>query len=125
MNPSNNDSVVNQPSSSVQKVPSGIATNNQPVAAPGPMPSVQLPPLTPLGINPIQMPVNLNSQAGLISPSSTNIAEDKDIIEPEWVKKAKTIVNGSSDDPFKQSEELTVLKADYMQKRYNKIVKLK
>jgi len=52
-------------------------------------------------------------------------ADDKDVIEPEWVHKAKAIVLTTSDDPYKQSEQLTVFKADYMQKRYNKIVKLK
>jgi hypothetical protein len=53
------------------------------------------------------------------------VADDKDIIEPEWVNKAKSIVAHSRDDPYKQSEDLTVFKADYMQKRYNKTIKLK
>jgi hypothetical protein len=53
------------------------------------------------------------------------VAEDKDVIEPEWVNGAKAIVARNQDDPYKQSEELTVFKADYMQKRYNKTIKLK
>lgn len=62
---------------------------------------------------------------GVSQASALQVADDKDVIEPEWVHKANAIVNSTFDDPYKQSEDLTVLKADYMQKRYNKIVKLK
>lgn len=51
-------------------------------------------------------------------------ADDNDLIEKEWVDGAKRIVESTRDDPYKQSEELTVLKADYMKKRYNKTIKL-
>jgi hypothetical protein len=58
------------------------------------------------------------------SSSSPQFAQDKDLIDKEWVNKAKSIVERNKDDPFKQSEELTLLKADYMQKRFNKTLKL-
>jgi hypothetical protein len=61
----------------------------------------------------------------VVQAAGFQVADDKDVIEPEWVHKAKAIVLTTSDDPYKQSEELTVFKADYMQKRYNKTVKLK
>jgi hypothetical protein len=51
-------------------------------------------------------------------------ADDGDLIEKEWVNKAKEIVARTIDDPYKQSKELTVFKADYMQKRYGKSIKL-
>ena len=63
--------------------------------------------------------------SGVSQAIDLQIADDKDVIEPEGVRKANAIVNSTVDDPYKQSEDLTVLKADYMQKRYNKIVKLK
>ncbi len=51
-------------------------------------------------------------------------AADSDIIEVEWVEKAKRIVADTHDDPYQQVQQLNVLKAEYMQKRYNKAVKL-
>jgi hypothetical protein len=46
------------------------------------------------------------------------------LIEKEWVDKAKKIVEHTRDDPYRQSEELTVVKAEYMKKRYDKTVKV-
>lgn len=51
-------------------------------------------------------------------------AEDNDLIEKEWVTKAKQLIEKTRDDPYLQSQELTNFKADYMQKRYNKVIKL-
>lgn len=54
------------------------------------------------------------------------IADDGgDLIEKEWVNRAKQIVGRTRDDPYKQSEELTVLRADYMKKHFNKTIELK
>ena len=82
---------------------------------------------TPL--NPTQgVPVNpipLTTPGASVNQASYQVADDKDVIEPEWVHKVKSIVTSTADDPYKQSEDLTALKADYMQKRYNKIIKLK
>lgn len=47
-------------------------------------------------------------------------AADSDLIEKEWVLKAKQIVDHTAEDPFKQQEELSKMKADYLKKRYNK-----
>lgn len=61
-------------------------------------------------------------------PASTNVVnnlpDDGDLIEKEWVEKAKQIVDKNRDDPYKQSEELNVFKADYMKQRYNKSIKV-
>ena len=57
-------------------------------------------------------------------PIIAQLAQDKDLIEREWVDKAKHIVENTRDDPFKQNEELTNLKADYMKKQFNKTIKL-
>jgi len=51
-------------------------------------------------------------------------AADSDVIEVEWVEKAKHIVAETHDDPYQQVRQLNLLKAEYMQKRYNKTVKL-
>jgi hypothetical protein len=60
--------------------------------------------------------------------TSTNgnpqIADDNDLIEKEWVAKAKQIIATYKSDPYNQSKEMTEFKADYMKKRYNKVIKV-
>jgi hypothetical protein len=51
-------------------------------------------------------------------------AEDTDLIEREWVDKAKEIVAQTSHDPYLQNKEMNRVRADYMKKRYNKDIKL-
>lgn len=57
--------------------------------------------------------------------SSALIADDTDLIEKEWITKAKAIVEQTKHDPFVQNNELSKVKADYVKKRYNKDLKLK
>ncbi len=52
------------------------------------------------------------------------IADDVDLIEKEWVEKAKHIVAITIGDPYQQNKQLSKVKADYIKKRYNKIIKL-
>jgi hypothetical protein len=52
------------------------------------------------------------------------IADDVDVIEKEWVEKAKQIVAKTRDDPHSQSKEINIFKHDYMKKRYGKEIKL-
>lgn len=87
-------------------------------AAPAPMPTV-IPAVT------ITAPVSSTSNDVSSTTSSTPaIADDSDLIEKEWVIKAKEIVARTKDDPYNQNKEMNVVKADYMQKRYNKTLKL-
>lgn len=66
-------------------------------------------------------PTQLTSTSS--SPSTTPaMADDLDLIEKEWVIKAKEIVSKTRDDPHKQNEEISAVKADYIKKRYNKEV---
>jgi hypothetical protein len=51
-------------------------------------------------------------------------ADDADLIEKEWVEKAKAIVASTRHDPHIQNRELNKFKADYLQKRYNKTIKV-
>lgn len=61
------------------------------------------------------------SDAWLDTPSE---AADADVIEQEWIDKAKEVVAATSDDPYKQVLGLNSVKADYMKKRYDKDIKL-
>lgn len=63
----------------------------------------------------------------LIDPSqqaNPTLADDVDVIEKEWVEKAKDIVAKTKTDPHQQSVELTNFRHDYMKKRYGKEIKL-
>ncbi len=56
--------------------------------------------------------------------TSPVVAEDVDLIEKEWVDKAKKIVAATKTDPYEQEKEVSKLQADYLKKRYGKEVKL-
>ena len=53
------------------------------------------------------------------------IADDVDVIEKEWVQKAKSIVDQHHDDPYQQEEEANKLQTSYLKKRYGKTIKKK
>ena len=55
--------------------------------------------------------------------SNPAIADDVDVIEKEWVDKAKQIIELTKDNPHQQEREVGKLQQDYMQKRYGKKIK--
>ena len=57
------------------------------------------------------------------SLSAPAVADDGDVIEPEWVAKVKHLIGSTHGDPYEQSRQFSLLKADYMQKRYGKVIK--
>ncbi|MCA9313279.1 hypothetical protein H6801_02595 [Candidatus Nomurabacteria bacterium] len=72
-----------------------------------------------------QQPVAaVNAPVVASSSGSVAIADDVDVIEKEWVDKAKSIVNQTKGDPYHQEKQVSELQADYLKKRYNKSVKL-
>lgn len=50
------------------------------------------------------------------------VAADEDLIEKQWVDSVKRAVRENRDDPFRQSEAISRLQADYLRKRYGKTV---
>jgi hypothetical protein len=48
------------------------------------------------------------------------IAADEDLIEREWVDRAKQIVEATKDNPHQQDDEINKLSVDYIDKRYSK-----
>lgn len=93
---------------------------NPTAGAPAAMPAT-----IPLPYTPIPPSGASNGVLSTTNSSTSITADDGDLIEKEWVEKAKAIVDRTRDDPHKQSEEITVFRADYMKKRYNKTIKLK
>lgn len=61
-----------------------------------------------------------HSSTAMQLPSDDNSEE----LDQEWVNKAKSIVEQTKDDPFKESRELSKIKADYLKTRYNKHIKV-
>lgn len=57
-------------------------------------------------------------------PAGPAVADDTDLIEKEWVTKAKQIVAATREDPYTQNREISKFKADYLKKRYNKDLKV-
>lgn len=48
---------------------------------------------------------------------------DSDRIEKQWVDSAKQIVAQTKDDPYKQKNEMSKVKAEYIKHRFNKVIK--
>jgi hypothetical protein len=47
-------------------------------------------------------------------------AGDTDLIEKEWVERAKDIVDHTKNNPHEQQRAINLMKAEYMKKRYGK-----
>lgn len=76
---------------------------------------------------PISLPTPVVPQAdGSQSTSSTDdlpaVAADDDLIEKEWVDKAKQIISQTEGDPAQREKEVGRLQADYLKKRYGRDV---
>lgn len=80
---------------------------------------------TPAVVIPI-IPQQVTATPATDLTQSTNppIADDVDVIEKEWVEKAKDIVAKTRSDPHMQTVQLTTFRHDYMKKRYGKEIKL-
>lgn len=99
-------------------------------AVPGLQPTISSVPVTPIPVPGVDIATlqqatsgsdDMASSSGVAAP---DVADDSDLIEKEWVNKAKQIVEKNRDNPYQQSVEMTLFKADYMKKRYNKVIKL-
>lgn len=90
------------------------------------LPSIQQPQDQPLSVPPPMSGSDDVSSPDQTVPDSRALiqipdeAGDSDLIEKEWVLKAKQIVDHTSEDPFTQQQELSKMKADYLKKRYNR-----
>lgn len=85
-------------------------TDTAPLAPP-PQVAVPLPPM------PVPVPVQTVQTDDTTNPT---IASDDDLIEKEWVDKAKKIIAETRDDPYRREQEVSKLQADYLRKRYGK-----
>lgn len=103
---------------------SGVAPSISGINSAQNLSSPTLSPTLTLPAIPNHQPVVNNVVKNATIPVVPMTADDGDLIEKDWINKAKKIVESFREDPHRQSKELTLFKADYMQKRYNKIIKL-
>lgn len=84
----------------------------------------EMSPAVPVAIPVLPTPVVQDAQAQTDDTATVDdtplVANDDDLIEKEWVDKAKKIVVQTKDDPFRREQEVGKLQADYLRKRYGK-----
>ncbi len=73
---------------------------------------------------PVHAPASTPAVASDNDDNLPAAAEDADIIEKEWVIKAKQLVDATKDDPHRQNKEINKMKAAYIKKRYDKELKI-
>ncbi|HEY1086026.1 MAG TPA: hypothetical protein VGE34_04890 [Candidatus Saccharimonadales bacterium] len=65
-------------------------------------------------------PTTQADDSSLQDDDTPQAAGDDDVIEKEWVDKAKKVISETKDDPYKQERAVSKLQADYLRKRYGK-----
>jgi hypothetical protein len=65
-------------------------------------------------------PVVTSDADGAAAKALPLAAADDDLIEKEWVDKAKAVIAETKDDPYRREEEVAKLQIDYLRKRYGK-----
>lgn len=63
-----------------------------------------------------------NDTAQTVNSTGPMVAADEDVIEKEWVDKAKEIVQHTKDDPHIRTQKVNELQRDYLQKRYGRVI---
>lgn len=111
--------------------PEGGQRQERAAEAPAPRPETagkQAPalPVIPDDIPAVDQPVIAAPPQDLAAPVIADpkaAAQDGDRIEKEWVDKAKAVIAHTQDDPFRQKDQMSRVKAEYIQKRFNKTIK--
>lgn len=80
-------------------------------------------PVMPTVPQPVQAPQS-STTASTADDDTPVIAADEDLIEKEWVEKAKRVISETKHDPYAQEQAFSRLQAEYLNKRYGKTIKL-
>lgn len=81
----------------------------------------QLPPVQQVTLN---TALPSDTQASPQVSDTPDQAADDEVLDKQWVGKTKEIVRQTRDDPRQQNEQVSHLKADYILKRYGKVIRL-
>lgn len=115
--------VSNEPAAQVSQ-PSDQTQLNPVASALADIPGLAASQPSPVSDPAASLPQAPAGQSGSLSQHSPKIAEDVDLIEKEWVTKAKAIIDKTRGNPNEQTKELSRFKADYLKTRYSKDVKV-
>lgn len=77
-------------------------------------------PVLPTPVLPTIVPQAPVDDVAVVHDDAPLLAADEDLIEKEWVDKAKKIILETKDDPYAREAAVTRLQADYLRKRYGK-----
>ena len=61
-----------------------------------------------------------NTTQGTATDDVPIVANDDDLIEKEWVDKAKKIIAETKDDPHRREREVSKLQIEYIRRRYGR-----
>lgn len=96
-----------------------LAPSSAVAGAAAAQPAIPLPPIDDNSGTSTQSDVSSTSKS-----STKKLIKDDDLIEKEWVDRAKRIVEQTRDDPHEQSDQLNGVKVDYMKQHYDKTIKV-
>lgn len=103
------------PETAIERAPERFEQRSE--AAPAAV--VQAPVLPPV-VLPTPAPVVTPEPEVATSDDMPMVANDDDLIEKEWVDKAKKIITETKDDPFRREQEVGKLQVEYLRKRYGR-----
>lgn len=100
----------------------GIETGaeRQEVAAESAARQADATPVLPPPVLPTIVPQTVTDDVTTPQDDTPLLAADEDLIEKEWVDKAKKIILETKDDPYAREAAVTKLQADYLKKRYGR-----
>lgn len=75
---------------------------------------------TPILPPPLPLPVMDDASMPSVADDAPLVAGDEDLIEKEWVDRAKQIIEQTKDDPYRREQEVNKLQSDYLRKRYGR-----
>mgnify|MGYP006344545953 CR=1 FL=1 len=56
------------------------------------------------------------------APATPLVAADEDLIEKEWVERAKSIIQQTKDDPHARTQQVNELQRGYLEKRFGRVI---
>jgi len=81
---------------------------------------VQPEPVAPVVQLPVPVPVTDDATNASGDDNIPAVAADDDLIEKEWVDKAKKVIAETKDDPYQRERAVGKLQVEYLRKRYGK-----
>lgn len=69
--------------------------------------------------SPVAIDDNVVDDTAIVSDAPITAGDD-DLIEKEWVDKAKKIIAETKDNPYAREEAVSKLQSDYLKKRYGR-----